>query len=276
VRGGLDGTSIVVIGAGETAARLLSHPAALAGARVTIVNRTHGHATALAAAHHAGARPWDELADALASADVVIGCTASPTPVLDAATLARVRDGADARPVLCLDLGVPRDIDPGVAALPGVTLIDVDRLEAEAAARRAERTDDLVRAEAIVAQETERYMEWWRGRGVVSTVRRLHATADAIRDAELERAYARLPELTPRARGVIREMATRMVGKLLHEPTVALKRDPEGANMAMVVERLFALSEVADVVTAAVATTEHCARDDALVQPRIHQESVAT
>lgn len=273
VRGSLDDARIVVIGAGETAGQVLAQLAARASGSLVIVNRTHARAAALAAEHGADARPWDDLAETVRAADVVIGCTSSASPVVDVATLGRARAAGGDRPLLCLDLGVPRDIDAGVALLPGVTLIDADRIEAEAAARREERSHDLARAEAIVARETERYMAWWRGRGVASTVARLHARADAIREAELERALSRLPELTPRARAVVTELATRVIGKLLHEPTVTLKRDAEGANMAMVVERLFALDRVADIAS---TDPEHHIRGDRPVERDIHQESKAS
>jgi glutamyl-tRNA reductase len=273
VRGGLHGASVVVLGAGETAQRVLTQLESLDGARVTVISRTYERAADAAAAHRAAARPWPDLAGALVDADVVIGCTSAPTPVLEAGVLAQVRSGAGERPLLCLDLGVPRDIDPGVAALPGVTLIDVVQLDAEAAARRVERARDHERAGAIVERETERYMAWWRGRGVASTVTRLHARADAIRNAEVERALARLPGLGPHERAVIHEMASRVVGKLLHEPTVALKRDPEGANMALVLERLFALADENEVDDLAEVATERRTRDDARARPDIHQES---
>jgi glutamyl-tRNA reductase len=273
VRGGLSGTNVVVLGAGETAARALAHLGTVGVARVTVLNRTDGRGARLAAAYGVEARAWDELEPALEEADVIVGCTASPTPVVRATTLARSRSTASARPVLCLDLGVPRDIDPDVSAIPGVTLVDVDCIESLAAARRAERARDRVRAEAIVAQETERYMEWWRGRGVASTVARLHAHADAIREAEVARALARVPELTPQARAVVCELAMRVVAKLLHEPTLALKRDPEGANMAVVVERLFTLAGGGDFT---VPVAAQCALSPGDRRETIHEESIAS
>ena len=270
-RGGLHGVTIVVLGAGETAGQVVGHLGTLGATRVIVLNRTTERGVALAAAHGVEVRPWDELASVLEEADVVIGCTASPEPVLDATMLAGVR--ADVRPLLCLDLGVPRDIDPGVRDIPGVTLVDMDHIEAEAATRRAERVRDLARAEAIITRETERYMEWWRGRGVAPTVARLHARADAIREAEVARALGRLPELTPEARAVVSELAIRVVAKLLHEPTVALKRDPEGVNMALVVERLFALTRSGELTLAA---SEHFARPSEFARDYIHEESIAS
>jgi len=111
-------------------------------------------------------------------------------------------------------------------------------------------------------------MEWWRGRGVASTIAQLHARANAIREAELVRALARLPDLDGPARAVVRDLAARMMAKLLHEPTLALKRDPEGVNMAVVVERLFALGPATGFPSAA------CARGDSVVEQIKSQESI--
>lgn len=233
--------SVLVLGAGETARAVLAQLATLGSRRVSVVNRTYERAVDAAAAHGFSARQWGDLADALSEADVVIGCTGAPGPLVGAAMLEHVR-GTGARPLLCVDLGVPRDVEPDVASLPGVRLIELDRIESEAAARRSDQTArEVVRAESIVAQDTERYMEWWRGRGVATTIARLRARAEDIRDAEVERAMARLPELSPHARAVVRDLAARMINKLLHQPTLALKRDAEGANMALVLEQLFAL-----------------------------------
>ena len=253
-RGGLDDTHIVVLGAGETASQVIAQLGSITTARVTVVNRTRAHALALATSPNVTAISWDDLGASLATADVLIGCTASPAPLLYASTISQARALANGRGLVCLDLGVPRDIDPSVGSLPGVTLIDVDRLREEATVRGAERTREVTRAESIVSEEVDRYMDWWRARGVTSTVARLHARADAIRRGELDRALARLPGLTPSARSVVGELAARVVAKLLHEPTLALKRDPEGANMAIVVERLFALEAAQEVHTETMAS----------------------
>jgi glutamyl-tRNA reductase len=244
LRGGFDGAHIVVLGAGDTARQVLTQLGSVTAARVTVANRTHARARALATSPNATAISWEDLCSALATADVVIGCTSSPAPLLDVSTLVSARDGVGDRQLVCLDFGVPRDIDPAIDTLPGITLIDVDRLHEEVTAHAATRTLDVTRAETIVSEEVERYMDWWRARGVSSTVARLHARADVIRRTELDRALARLPGLTPQERAVVVELAGRVVGKLFHEPTLALKRDAEGANMAVVVERLFALDDV--------------------------------
>lgn len=239
--GTLDGLNVVILGAGDTAGSVLAELGRSAPARTTIVNRTTDRAVSLAATTRAEARPWTDLPSVLAEADVVVGCTSAPVPVLEARLLAAARTSASDRPLVCLDLGVPRDIDPAVVALPGVTLIGVADLDAVTTGYRIEHAREASHAEQIVAEETERYMAWWRGRGVASTVALLHARADAICQAELQRTLARLPELSPRARAAVGEAIERVAAKLLHEPTLALKHDPEGPNMALVAERLFAL-----------------------------------
>jgi len=264
--GGLDGANAIVLGAGDTAKSAVAHLASIPNVRVTIVSRTFERAAEAAATHHAVARPWEDLPETLATADVVVGCTGSRTPVIDAAMLSSARNDHTS-PLVCVDLGHPRDIDPAVTAIPGVMLIDLERVGVETTARRGGRAPDLVHAESIVEQEAERFMEWWRGRGVASTIAQLHARANAIREAELARALARLPDLDGPARAVVRDLATRMMAKLLHEPTRALKRDPEGVNMAVVVERLFALGPAVDF------TSTTCAHDDSVVGQNSSQES---
>ena len=267
-RGSLHGARVVILGAGDAARSALAQLSGLGAVRVTVINRTFERANELAAEAGVEARPWAELPDALATADVLVACTGSPTPIIGRESLTQTRR-SDTPGLICVDLGVPRAIDSAVTSLAGVRLIELDRIETECADRREHRARDLERAESIVELETERYMEWWRGRGVASTIARFHAHADAIREAEVERALTRLPELSEHARAVIRELSARMVGKLLHEPTLALKRDPEGANMAVVLERLFALSDAADL------TSEHCAIDER-VPSQLHQESTVS
>ena len=264
--GGLDGANAIVLGAGETAKSAVAHLASIPNVRVTVLSRTFERAVEIAATHDAVARPWEHLSEALAAADVVLGCTGSRTPVVDATLLSNARRDRTA-PLVCVDLGLPRDIDPAVTAIPGVVLIDLERVGVETSLRRAGRARDLVQAESIVEQEAERFMEWWRGRGVASNIAQLHNRANAIREAELARALARLPNLDGPARAVVRDLATRMVAKLLHEPTLALKRDPEGVNMAVVVERLFALGPAVDFPSAV------CERANGVVEQNNSQES---
>jgi glutamyl-tRNA reductase len=235
-----NGASIVVLGAGETAETVLRHLAHAAPRRVTVASRRFERAAALAEQYGVACVHMDDLTDALGDADIIIGCTSAPELVIPAAAISAARTSATTE-LLCLDLGVPRDIDPGVRVLPGVTLIDLDELQAAADANRARRTVEVEHAEVVVAAEVERFMEWWRSRQVVPTIAALRAYAADVRDAEIAHALARLGDLSPRDAFVVRSLAQRIVGKLLHRPLTVLKADAEGANMAQVLRQLFQL-----------------------------------
>jgi glutamyl-tRNA reductase len=217
---------------------------------VTVASRRYDRASALAERYGALATPWEELPAQLATADVVFGCTSAPEPVLRAGELATARADS-ARPLLCLDLGVPRDIDPDVRRLPGVRLVDMDELQAAAAENRTRRAQEVEHAEAVVAGEVERLMEWWRSRQVVPTIAALRAYAAEVRDAEVEHALARMGDVSPRDAFIVRALAQRIVGKLLHRPLTVLKADAEGANMAQVLRQLFQLEPIAEAESGA-------------------------
>jgi glutamyl-tRNA reductase len=235
--GSLDGRNVVVLGAGHTAELVVRHcRSAAPAASITVDNRTRERADALAARHRSRAAGWESLPDIVASADLLIGTTSSAEPVMRAAELTP-RDRAG-RQLTCLDLAVPRDIEPEVGALPGVVLYDMDYFQRCAAAGRERREAEIAPAEAIVADCVTRFEQWWRGREVAPAIRRLRARADAIRDAELERALRRL-RLEPAGESVVRELAARVLNQFLHEPMTTLRTDPEAANLAAALDRLF-------------------------------------
>jgi glutamyl-tRNA reductase len=234
------GASVLVIGAGETAETVLRHLEDARTARVVVASRRIERAVALATRYHATAIPLEEVPRVLADSDVVIGCTSAPDVVIRAGDVAAARRTASTK-LLCLDLGVPRDIDPDVRGVPGVTLVDLDELQAAAEENRARRMREVEAAEIVVAAEVERFMDWWRSRQVVPTIAALRAYAAQVRDSELARALARLNELPPRDVFVIQALAQRIVAKLLHRPLTVLKADAEGANMAQMLQQLFQL-----------------------------------
>ena len=236
----ISGASILVLGAGETAEGVLRHLDGISTRRVIVASRRYERAAALAARYGVEPARADDVARHLANADIIFGCTSAPELVV------RVADVAAARPsgrtsLLCVDLGVPRDIDPRVRDLPGVTLVDLDELQGVADENRARRGLEVEQAEVVVAAEVERFMEWWRSRQVVPTIAALRAYATDVRDAEIERALARLGDSSPQTAFVVRALAQRIVGKLLHRPLTVLKADAEGANMAQIVRQLFQL-----------------------------------
>ena len=228
--GDLSNRAVLVAGAGEagqTAAEALSQ----AGARnITVTNRTHARAAELAARLSAQAVTFDQMPQALQTADIVIACTGSPGYVLSAKLIAAAMSARPHRPLFLMDIAVPRDIDPQAAALPNVSLSDLDHLETIAQAGRQAQTQQATIAEALAAEEALRFDQWRRQQDSLPPVIELRRQADQIRRRELKRALKRLnPKLTQEEQASLDAMTKSIVNKLLHSPTVYLKNRPSPA-----------------------------------------------
>lgn len=236
--GGWSGRHVMVVGAGNIAQLALKHLTRERDLRITLVGRTMARAMVVAARFEIEARPVGELKQVLAAADAVVTCTAAPHCVVGAHDVVQAGRAHGDRPLVCLDLGVPRDVEPAVGALPAVTLIDLEHVQRISDRHRAERTRELAKAHVVVQAELERFRESWRARDVIPAIARLRIAADTIIEAELTRALAKLPDLTPREQRVVRTLARRLAGKLLHSPTVALRESGDPA-LADATRRLF-------------------------------------
>jgi glutamyl-tRNA reductase len=240
--GPLQDAKVLVVGAGEMGEGIVS---ALTGAgvgHVTVVNRTHGRAVELAQRLAGRAVPFVELPVALADADVLLTSTGSGTVVVEADVVERAKAG---RPLLVVDVAVPRDVDAAVADLPGVTLLDLDDLRDWAARGLAERAAEAARVRLIVAEEVVNYGELVVARQAAPLVAQLHDHAESVRAGELARYRGRLSELDDREREAVDALTRTIVAKLLHDPTVNLKRDagtPRGERNAAAVRDLFDLA----------------------------------
>jgi glutamyl-tRNA reductase len=242
VLGDLSGRRVLLIGAGEigerTASRLVARGARLIG----VANRGEQRRTALAERFAATPLELDKAGAALAEVDVVIGSTASPGLVLTREQVEVALASRDRRPLLLIDLAVPRDLDPEIAALPYAFLYDVDDLDEAVGTGSVEGV--AARAEAIVAEEAERFRAWQASRGVVPAIASLRARAEEIRARELARAERRLARLSAEDRRAVEAVTVQIVNKLLHDPTVRLKQaaaGADGAAYADAVRHLFGL-----------------------------------
>jgi len=228
VFGELDGRSVLLLGAGkvsEGAARNL---------------RSRGARIALAANSKTDR---SEIERQLGSVDVVVSSTSAPGIVLDAATVARARRG---RPLLLVDLAVPRDLDPAIHELDGCYLYDIDDLEAIVTETLSGRRSEAERAEAIVAAEAEKFHEWQASLEIVPAIASLRARAESIREAELRKAEGMLGRLDDAERRAVESITSQIVNKLLHLPTVRLKQAAaaaDGVVYAEAVRHLFGLGE---------------------------------
>ncbi|HZA22742.1 MAG TPA: glutamyl-tRNA reductase, partial [Dehalococcoidia bacterium] len=229
---------VLVIGAGD-AGRLVAQVLADAGVRqIVVTNRTHWRAEDLARELGGVAAPFDELTQQLNRADVVISSTGSPGYVLDRTTVQDAVQQRQGRPLLLIDIAVPRDIDPSVADLDGVRLYDIDALQSLSEADAASLEKDIAWAEGIVDQETLKFQEWWSSLDVVTLIASVRERAEVIRRAEVAKTLSRLkgqysdgPE---ELESYLDAMTTALVKKLLHHPTVALKETRDPAQQQLV------------------------------------------
>ena len=246
VFGELDGRRVLLLGAGrmsELAARnLLSRGAAV----VAVANRTPAHGEALA--RRLGTRAVDlaGVPAQLTEVDVVVASTSAAGFVVgprEAGQALRARRG---RPLLFVDLAVPRDVDPALGEIDGCFVYDVDDLQAVVEVALAGRRDEAVRAERLVAAEAERFREWLASLAIVPAIASLRAHAEEIRATELAKAESRLERLPESERRLVEAVTAQIVNKLLHLPTVRMKEAAvaaDGVVYADVVRHLFGLDE---------------------------------
>jgi glutamyl-tRNA reductase len=245
LEGGLAGRSVLVIGAGEMGAgfsKALAQP--VGPARVVVANRSAERAAAVAEQSGAQAVGLSKLDEELARADLVLTSTAAPDVVLDVARVGRTMRSRPDRPLLVVDVAVPRDVDPAVADLEGVSLLDVEDVRRFAEARMSTRRGEIPAVRAVLTEELERYRASYAARSAAPVVAALRMRAETIRRAELDRQRARLEALGPEAREIVETVTQRTVAKLLHEPTVRIKDaagSPRGERLAEALRSLFDL-----------------------------------
>lgn len=243
---GLADRTVVVLGAGEMGAGLVAGVAEadVPGSNVTVANRTWTRAEQLAERAGGRAVTLEGLTEALASADLLLTSTGSSTVVLTAPVLEGALAGRRDQPLLIVDLGMPRDVDPAVADLPGVSLLGLADVEAFVEARLDERRREVLPVQAIVDEEVDRWVEAVTARHATPTVSALRQRAEEIRLAELARYRNRLAHLEPREREAVEAMSRSLLAKLLHDPTVRLKDaagSPKGDRLAGALRELFDL-----------------------------------
>jgi glutamyl-tRNA reductase len=244
--GPLDRRAALVVGAGGMAALALKDLRARGVGHLQILNRTVDRARRLVSGSgdRARASGLADLAPALAEADLVVSSTAAAGTVIGVgvARAALAVRGPD-RPVVFVDLAVPRDVDPAVRDLPGVRVVDIDDLREVLAASEVSGAADLDRAREIVAEEVRRLADWRRAGKVAPLIKALQDRGTQVQAAELARVAPRLSSLSDREWAEVRAVASAIVAKLLHEPIVGLRRRGAGGSdsLARAVAELFGL-----------------------------------
>jgi glutamyl-tRNA reductase len=241
--GSLRDHTVLIVGAGKMS-DLAAVAIAQEGARVLIANRTASRAQAVAARAGGTAIAMSDLAGSLAEADLVLASTGSSQPLISRDMVAAAMEGR-ARPLVILDLAVPRDVEPSVADIDGVTLRDMDDLR-EAVAPDGEQLNEVERVKEIIVAEVPRFLSWQRTHALAPLLNALQTRAENVRLAELKRAEGLLADLDERERAAVETLTKSMLAKLLHDPVRALKEHAgtaQGDALARALRMLYGLPD---------------------------------
>jgi glutamyl-tRNA reductase len=236
---------VVIIGAGETS-ELTARALAEEGVRtIFVANRRADRARSIAERFGGSVSSLHDLPDRLIEADIVVASTSSPHPIIGVDELALVMREREGAPLLLIDIAVPRDIEAACGELEGVTLYDIDDLQAVVARNRQVREDERAQAEAVVEDEIQRFARWMGTLDVMPTIAALREHGDAIVEQVLAENDGRWESASARDRARIEAMARSLMARLLHEPTIRLKSvDRDGGHGRVQFAReLFGLTE---------------------------------
>ena len=244
VFGDLSSRSVLVIGAGDMAELVLTHLRADGVHDIRVANRTFERAAELAQRFGGSAVPYEALLEHLVAVDIVITSTAATQPIVRRTDMERVMKGRKNRPIFLVDIAVPRDVEAEVGDVYNAYLYDIDDLQEVVASNLGERTQEAAMAREIVAEEVEAFRAWLLSLDVVPTMVELRRWATRVKDEELEKHLARMPDLTPDEREKVSALAHSLVNKFLHPPTVRVKEtagEENGYRYAESLRELFGL-----------------------------------
>lgn len=239
-------TQVVIIGAGKMAELAVEALRKRGVHRLLVVNRTEERARVLSRRWEARVAPFEGLAEAVAAADILITSTGAPERIISAALVDGIMRARPDRPLVAIDIAVPRDIDPQSALVPGVSLYDLDSLNQELEHSLQERTREVPRVEAILAEEEDRFVQHFESLAVLPLVAGLRTRAEKIRRAELSKTLRRMPDLTDSEKERIDALTLALVKKLIDAPITRLRagsRGPNGAEYVSLARDLYGLSD---------------------------------
>ena len=233
--GSLGSAVILLVGAGKIGEICAKQLACSGARRFYLMNRTHERAVGLTKRLDGTALPFDRLGDVLGEADIVISSVASREPIITTSLIEDVLPGRGGRPLVLIDLGVPRTVEPAVGGCEGMTLFNIDDLIGVIQDNRDRRLGEAARARGIIEREVENYVAWLSEREVVPVINDLRKKCEAIRLAELERIRNKVDPDTYRTLEVV---TRRIIRKILHNPTVRVRSSESGEFRKQLIESL--------------------------------------
>jgi glutamyl-tRNA reductase len=243
---GLQGARVLVLGAGEMGEAMALGLARAGVGDLALANRTWDRAVELADRVDGRAVRLLDVPAALADADVLLTSTGASAALLQVDDVRDIVLGRAGRPLLIVDIAVPRDVDPGIGDLDGVTLLDMDDLRRFAEAGTQARRGEVAGVQVILDEELERYLGTTSAREVAPMIVALRERAEEVRQAELERFRSRLEGLSTEQLAAVEGVTRGIIGKLLHEPSITLKDaagSPRGDRLVAALRDLFALDD---------------------------------
>jgi glutamyl-tRNA reductase len=226
----------VVIGAGEMGSLAAKVLRSAGSGELVVVNRNEHRGRALASTVAARFAPYGQLMSEVENADLVISAVSVESFLL------RPKDlKSRPQPLVVVDLGVPRSVDPELRVNRAVRLFDVDDLEQISAGRRDSSTADVERAKVLVEEARDAFLRWWAARESAPAIAELSGKAEQIRETELERALRKLAHLSDRDRNVVAALSVGIVNKMLHEPITNLRGSLSPDETTYAARRLFGI-----------------------------------
>ncbi|KIE51552.1 MAG: hypothetical protein MB53_02775 [marine actinobacterium MedAcidi-G2A] len=241
---GLQAKKVLLLGAGEMAEGMATSLYENEIGEIIFANRNLDNARKLASTSGSKAIAIEEIPKYLNEVDLFISSTAAPEALFNSEQLLNESDRKDQKNLLIIDIAIPRDIDPAVADVTGVTLLDMDNLRDFAEPSRVQRETDLVIVRKVISEETNRFLDQQSARKVAPLITEFRDSAEEIRQIELKRFEARLANLSDDQRNAIESLTQGILGKILHDPTVSLNEaagSPRGERLADALRELFNL-----------------------------------
>jgi glutamyl-tRNA reductase len=235
---------IVILGAGEMAELAVEALRKRGAHRILVINRTLERAHTLAQRWNAEATTFENINKALSSADILIASTGAPHTLISREVVSEAMGARPERPLVLIDIAVPRDIDPAAASIHGVRLHDIDDLNAQLEYSLSERVSEVPKVRTILEEELSQFFEYMKSVEMLPIIAGMREQAELIRQRELEKTLRRMPDLTEAERERIEAMTQALVKKILDAPTQRLRAEascPHAPEYAAVARSLFGL-----------------------------------
>lgn len=220
--GKLSGKNVLLVGTGEMSRLTAVHLKEAGATQVMVISRGGDHATEFAKEFNVELWAWEDMSRALTEADIVIASTRSDVPVITSEIMAQTMKARD-RPIFCIDIAIPRNIDSAINDLEDVYLYNIDDMHKVVAANMATRTAEADKAEGMVEAAVTSFVQELRMMQVVPAITSLHKRCEEIRSAEVDKVLGKIPNVTPEMREALEGCTQAIVAKILHQPVVNLK-----------------------------------------------------